>query len=247
MSDQLNRRLAFLGILIVGLFAALFTRAWYLQVLTTEELADKALLNHVEVVITQPTRGRILDRHGVVLADNVRNGVVTVDQSRYAPGQKESVLGKLSDLLDIPVSTFEARLQDLQSHPLAAKVVATGLDEYGMLRVSEASLPGVEAKWVMSRVYPQREIGSHVIGYVGAMSESQTSRLLEKGYLVTVLDNFMYRQNSLLDVCYHPNLEIIVGDVRNEEFFKKILNKHFSLMSELGKRVTQGLLSLIHI
>ena len=93
MSDQLNRRLAFLGILIVGLFAALFTRAWYLQVLTTEELADKALLNHVEVVITQPTRGRILDRHGVVLADNVRNGVVTVDQSRYAPGQKESVLG----------------------------------------------------------------------------------------------------------------------------------------------------------
>ena len=183
MSDQLNRRLAFLGILIVGLFAALFTRAWYLQVLTTEELADKALLNHVEVVITQPTRGRILDRHGVVLADNVRNGVVTVDQSRYAPGQKESVLGKLSDLLDIPVSTFEARLQDLQSHPLAAKVVATGLDEYGMLRVSEASLPGVEAKWVMSRVYPQREIGSHVIGYVGAMSESQTSRLLEKGYL----------------------------------------------------------------
>ena len=45
MSDQLNRRLAFLGILIVGLFAALFTRAWYLQVLTTEELADKALLN----------------------------------------------------------------------------------------------------------------------------------------------------------------------------------------------------------
>ena len=183
MSDQLNRRLAFLGILIVGLFAALFTRAWYLQVLTTEELADKALLNHVEVVITQPTRGRILDRHGVVLADNVRNGVVTVDQSRYAPGQKESVLGELSDLLDIPVSTFEARLQDLQSHPLAAKVVATGLDEYGILRVSEASLPGVEAKWVMSRVYPQREIGSHVIGYVGAMSESQTSRLLEKGYL----------------------------------------------------------------
>ena len=183
MSNQLNRRLAFLGILIVGLFAALFTRAWYLQVLTTEELADKALLNHVEVVITQPTRGRILDRHGVVLADNVRNGVVTVDQSRYAPGQKESVLGELSDLLDIPVSTFEARLQDLQSHPLAAKVVATGLDEYGILRVSEASLPGVEAKWVMSRVYPQREIGSHVIGYVGAMSESQTSRLLEKGYL----------------------------------------------------------------
>ena len=96
MNEQLNRRLAFLGFLIVGLFAALFTRAWYLQVLTSEELSEQALLNHVEIVITQPTRGRILDRHGVVLADNVRTGIVTVNRSRYAPGQIDYVLERLS-------------------------------------------------------------------------------------------------------------------------------------------------------
>ena len=60
-------------------------------------------------------------------------------------------------------------------------------------------------------------------GYIGSVFVPQ---LLGKGYQVTVLDNFMYKQNSLLDVCYHPNLEIIVGDVRDEEFFKNQVETH---------------------
>ena len=183
MNEQLNRRLAFLGILIVGLFAALFTRAWYLQVLTADELSEKARANYVEIVIAEPTRGRILDRHGVVLADNIRSGVITVNQSRYAPGQIDFVLEQISALTEIPTATLKSRLENQQTHPLAAKVVATGLDEYGLLRVSELSLPGVEAKWEMSRIYPQNEIGAHVVGYVGAMSQGQEDRLLQLGYL----------------------------------------------------------------
>ena len=183
MNDNLSRRLAFLGVLIIALFAALVTRAWYLQVLVAEEFSDQAVRNHVEIVVTQPTRGRILDRHGVVLADNIRTGIVTVDRSRYAPGQIDYVLEELSHLLDIPALVLASRLADKQTHPLAEKVVASGLDEYGLLRVAEKSLPGVEAKWAMSRTYPQHEIGAHVVGYVGAMSPGQQERLLKAGYL----------------------------------------------------------------
>ncbi len=183
MNDNLSRRLAFLGVLIIALFAALVTRAWYLQVLVAEEFSDQAVRNHVEIIVTQPTRGRILDRHGVVLADNIRTGIVTVDRSRYAPGQIDYVLEQLSQLLDIPALVLASRLDDKQTHPLAEKVVASGLDEYGLLRVAEKSLPGVEAKWAMSRTYPQHEIGAHVVGYVGAMSQGQQERLLKVGYL----------------------------------------------------------------
>ncbi|MDE0873370.1 MAG: penicillin-binding protein 2 [Acidimicrobiales bacterium] len=183
MNDNLSRRLAFLGVLIIALFAALVTRAWYLQVLVAEEFSDQAVRNHVEIVVTQPTRGRILDRHGVVLADNIRTGIVTVDRSRYASGQIDYVLEQLSQLLDIPALVLASRLDDNQTHPLAEKVVASGLDEYGLLRVAEKSLPGVEAKWAMSRTYPQHEIGAHVVGYVGAMSQGQQERLLKAGYL----------------------------------------------------------------
>ena len=183
MNDNLSRRLAFLGVLIIALFAALVTRAWYLQVLVAEEFSDQAVRNHVEIIVTQPTRGRILDRHGVVLADNIRTGIVTVNRSRYAPGQIDYVLEQLSQLLDIPALVLASRLDDKQTHPLAEKVVASGLDEYGLLRVAEKSLPGVEAKWAMSRTYPQHEIGAHVVGYVGAMSQGQQERLLKAGYL----------------------------------------------------------------
>lgn len=60
-------------------------------------------------------------------------------------------------------------------------------------------------------------------GYIGSVFVPQ---LLEKGYSVMVLDNFMYRQNSLLDVCYHPNLKINVGDVRDEKRLKIEIQKH---------------------
>jgi nucleoside-diphosphate-sugar epimerase len=60
-------------------------------------------------------------------------------------------------------------------------------------------------------------------GYIGSVFVPQ---LLEKGYKVTVLDNFMYRQNSLLDVCYHPNLKINVGDVRDENLLHAEVNQH---------------------
>lgn len=50
-------------------------------------------------------------------------------------------------------------------------------------------------------------------GYLGSMLVPE---LLEKGYKVTVLDNFMYGQNSLAHVCHHRHFNIIRGDVRIE-------------------------------
>lgn len=57
-------------------------------------------------------------------------------------------------------------------------------------------------------------------GYIGSVL---VPKLLDKGYEVTVVDNFFYNQNSLLDVCYHPRLEIIRGDTRNENLMGKII------------------------
>ena len=60
-------------------------------------------------------------------------------------------------------------------------------------------------------------------GYIGSVFVPQ---LLAKDYQVTVLDNFMYKQDSLMDICYHPDLNMIVGDVRDAEIFKKEIEKH---------------------
>ncbi len=175
--------MAFLGIVMVGLFGALFTRLWYLQVLETDQYTVAAESNQMRIIITPPTRGRILDRHGVLLADNVRTGVVTFDQSSYTDADVETLLIELADLLGVEVEQLAKGLADQRSHPLAPKIVATGLDEEGLLRVAERSIPGVEAKWDWVRVYPQNEVGAHIVGYVGAMSERQHRELIDDGYL----------------------------------------------------------------
>ncbi|MBI2596274.1 NAD(P)-dependent oxidoreductase [Candidatus Daviesbacteria bacterium] len=57
-------------------------------------------------------------------------------------------------------------------------------------------------------------------GYIGSIL---TPTLLNDGHEVTVVDNFMYNQSSLLDCCNNPNLTIIRGDVRNEKLMHKMI------------------------
>ena len=57
-------------------------------------------------------------------------------------------------------------------------------------------------------------------GYIGSILVPLP---LQKSHAVIVIDSFMFGQTSLLDCCYHPNLEIIRGDVRNEELLQEQL------------------------
>lgn len=55
-------------------------------------------------------------------------------------------------------------------------------------------------------------------GYIGSVL---TPELLRLGHRVTVIDNFLYKQSSLLDCCMNKNFTIVNGDARDEELIKK--------------------------
>jgi nucleoside-diphosphate-sugar epimerase len=57
-------------------------------------------------------------------------------------------------------------------------------------------------------------------GYIGSVL---SKALLDNGFQVTVLDNFMYRQNSLLDCCAYEQFEVIRGDCRDERLIAGLL------------------------
>lgn len=59
-------------------------------------------------------------------------------------------------------------------------------------------------------------------GYIGSVL---VPMLLDTGYSVTVLDNFMFGQQSLSECCGYENFEVIRGDCRDEILVKKLLSK----------------------
>lgn len=62
-----------------------------------------------------------------------------------------------------------------------------------------------------------------VTGGAGYLGSTLVPALLEEGHAVTVLDNFMFGQNSLAHVCHHPGFSVVRGDVRVESTMRSLL------------------------
>ncbi len=64
-----------------------------------------------------------------------------------------------------------------------------------------------------------------VTGGAGYLGSIMVPDLLDLGHQVTVLDSFMYKQNSLNHVCHHTTFSVVKGDVRVETILLPLLKK----------------------
>ena len=62
-----------------------------------------------------------------------------------------------------------------------------------------------------------------VTGGAGYIGSTLVPALLDRGFAVTVLDNFMYGQDSLASVCYHPAFSLVRGDVRSKDVMRPLI------------------------
>ncbi|MDH3752880.1 MAG: penicillin-binding protein 2 [Acidimicrobiia bacterium] len=185
VQDSQRFRLNLLGIVVLSLFAALFARLYYLQVLTEAEFQEAARTNVERVIPIQAPRGRILDTEGRVLVDNQTTLVVTVDafvvrdqltspelrqdlSLRLARALSES--GRLTKAADI-----RAELEDSKYGPFDKIPVAEGVTQEFKVWLLErqADFTGVEIQPVTVRYYPYGVAAAHVLGYIGPINESE--------------------------------------------------------------------------
>lgn len=62
-----------------------------------------------------------------------------------------------------------------------------------------------------------------VTGGAGYLGSIMVPELLRAGHRVTVLDNFLFGQNSLAQLCTDPNFDVIRGDIRSESTMAPLL------------------------
>ncbi|MEY2588086.1 MAG: penicillin-binding protein 2 [Acidimicrobiaceae bacterium] len=192
--DNPRLRLSVLGVVIVSLFAALFARLWYLQVLASQEFQRAASANSQRVILEEAPRGRILDRNGVVLVGNEISTVVTIDRSKL-PAANKSPATQLVDparveLLDrlaseithyrpdkpIDRAFLEKRIADVRYSPYTPVPVAEQVPKELELFLDEHHLefgPAVAVTSATVRTYPYGRVASHVLGYLGAITPDE--------------------------------------------------------------------------
>lgn len=107
-SPDHRHRLGLLAVAALSLFGALFARLWFLQVVEGSDADLQVSSNATRTVILPAPRGRILDRHNVVLVDNRVSVVVAIDWQEYRDleeDEQQAMLERLASTLNRDLAT----------------------------------------------------------------------------------------------------------------------------------------------
>ncbi len=173
-----QQRLRVIGVIVVVLIAALAGRLGILQTVESTDAKRQAARNIFDTEPIEPTRGRILDRSGRVLVDNLPLNVVRVDRKKLKKADRVRTLSRLSALLEVPYYLLERRLDDNAGGEFSPREVARGVKESVAIELAEHAelYPGVAVGTAWQRVYPNGKTAAHVLGYVGKVTAEELAR-----------------------------------------------------------------------
>lgn len=186
--DRRATRLGVLGLVGIILFSLIGVRLWFLQTVKAEELQEKATISSTRLVRVAPERGRIFDSEGRILAGNKRVLTVAVDwQLLRRQSQRTEIFTRLSGWVQVPVEELEARFDRQIDSPFLPFPIKRGIDEPTAIAILERveDFPGVEVLTESDRIYPYAPHASHIVGYMGAITEGQVDARLAEGYLLS--------------------------------------------------------------
>ena len=178
-----RQRLKLAGIIALILAAILLARLYSLQVSQYARYQTLSLDNHIRLQALSPVRGLILDRNGVVLAQNTAVYALKVTPERVP--DMDLMLAEVSQIIDLSDQEIIAFKQRSSRRPgFKKQLLKTQLDdaEAAKFAVNEYRFPGVTLEAVLHRDYPFAELTAHFLGYVGRISEKDQNRLEEEKY-----------------------------------------------------------------
>ena len=142
-------------------FGGLSGRIGYLMIGCSQHYADAAKQLHERERSIKAARGRILDRNGVVLADNKTVCTISVIHSQIE--EKEKIIEMLCRELSLEEAYVRKRVDKVS----AIERIKSNVDKASGDRIREYDLAGVKVDEDFKRYYPYGELASKVLGFTG--------------------------------------------------------------------------------
>ena len=171
-----NRRAILLGAGQLAILGGLGGRLYSLQVLEAAQYRDMAEDNRVNLKLLEPTRGYLVDRYGAALAINVQSFRVDVvpEQARDLAATLDA-LSQILEITDEDRKRFLRQAKKSRHRKFLPLTVRQDLswEEVSRIEVNVPDLPGVGIVPSQSRFFPYGNSAAHVLGHVGAVTESE--------------------------------------------------------------------------
>ncbi|MBN2330116.1 MAG: transpeptidase family protein [Candidatus Omnitrophica bacterium] len=158
-----------IGVLMIGaatLFAILIMKLYFMQIVDAPKIVASSERARNFLKILPPTRGLILDRHSRPLAQNTITYTVTAcNESIENP---TAAMMQVGGILDLPHSVINRHIAALQRDGVVWREIDKEIPEEIKEKIEAAGIPGLYFKTNTSRIYPEKTLASHVVGFTGS-------------------------------------------------------------------------------
>src|SRR5690242_4203280 len=160
------------------MFAIIFFRLWYLQVLSGDKYLAQAKDNQIRNILIQAPRGKVVDRNGNVLVDNRVAYAVVISPDKLPTSQtvKTKLYIRLARVLGMTRRQIRTTVRtQLRAQPFATATVKTdvGRDVFSYILEHQSSFPGVSVNQVYLRHYPYHDLAAQIMGTVGRVTAQE--------------------------------------------------------------------------
>ena len=176
------------GLLAVVLVCcgAMAARLVWLQLVQGAHFKALADENRIRLMPRNPMRGRLLDRHGLVLATNRLTYRLYIQPQQVSEASWPSLRDRLSRVVGISAIELDRRRRE-GANPEGYRIALAGplrSDQVLRFREQAETLRGAEVDMDVLRAYPHGALAAHVLGYTSGITEEEYRRLEPDGYRI---------------------------------------------------------------
>ena len=208
---RFRQRLAIASGVVLFIFVLLFARFFYLQVIQHKHYNTRAEANRISIVPIAPSRGIIVDRNGVPLANNYSAYTLEI-----VPGRIDDIEALIDDLATVIEITprdrrrFKRLVEESRGNASLAIRTRVSEEEIAIFAANRYRFPDVEINARLFRQYPQAEMFSHVVGHIGRINQSEVGQLEAEGRYANYRGT-EYMGKTGLEQSYETNLHGTTG------------------------------------